>query len=477
MSSSSSSSQDSSSFLKEPEPIIDLFESPVVNNKEKQQFSSIPSSNGTDSTLVSSPTKKKQLSQELLESDSCNESEPSAFYNVDFSVRKRSKSHKQDITKDNERFVKLYCMYIGNDTSDIDKRIDSLVKNKDCLCSKSFFRIKNSDLKKELQRRYHYLKVAETEPRYSNFELKRLKLYLNNKTYSLPKSEVQYVKHEISLFLQLHEVAVNNKNKEKDNSSKRLTQTDKQRMRLWEAVFLDDFREAFLKYNNCLTRQDIDGRHNPDKDETFLEMVLFKYNDPTWCPESEPMQNFSPRLKVSHLLPLFKKMKMTELRTQYTQMKGIFNKMINNYKRSGNGDLNIQDSSLNDSDTKNKSEGNTEDQFTDNSDKQNFCYGVIHYGYFWALAERNQLTSTVSQNCNSIGVSSMNSSSISSTSTTNIDSQSKKTKSKMNQEDKTDKMISVVMGMREEMNSATIDRAILLLKIELRESNQQHNDL
>jgi hypothetical protein len=110
-------------------------------------------------------------------------------------------------------------------------------------------------------------------------------------------------------------------------------------MRLWEAIFLDDFREAFLNYNNCLTRQDIDGRKNPDCNETFLELVLFKHNDPTWCPQSEPLHYWSPRLKVSHLLSLHTELTLKDVQKQYTQMKGIFNKMINMYKRSGNGNL------------------------------------------------------------------------------------------------------------------------------------------
>jgi hypothetical protein len=38
-------------------------------------------------------------------------------------------------------------------------------------------------------------------------------------------------------------------------------------------------------------------------------------------------------------------------------------------------------------------------------------------------------------------------------------------------------MISVVMGMREEMSTVSNDHTILLLKIELCETNQQHNEL
>jgi hypothetical protein len=56
-------------------------------------------------------------------------------------------------------------------------------------------------------------------------------------------------------------------------------------------------------------------------------------------------------------------------------------------------------------------------------------------------------------------------------------SPTKKKQKKMNIEDKTDQMINVVKEMRDEMNTVSTDCAILLLKIELRETNQQHNEL
>jgi hypothetical protein len=285
----------------------------------------------------------------------------------------------------------------------------------------------------------------------------------------LPKSEASYVKHKLSLFLQLHEVYINDNKKSDNESCKKLSEVDKKK---WDygKLFLDDFREAFLNCNNCLTWQDIDGRKNPDCDEMFLEMVLFKHNDPTWCPQSEPFDNWGVRLKYSHLLPLHTKLTLKDVQESYTKMKGVFNKMINMYKSSGNGDLNIQDSVSNGSDTNNKSKGNSDDNFTDNGDKQNFCFNSANYGYFWALAEWNQLTNTVSQNCNSIVVSSAESSDISMTSNSTTTSPSKKKQNKMNIEDKTDQMISAVMGIREEMKTVTSDHVILLLKIELWEN-------
>ncbi len=227
--SSSSSLQDSSS-LDEPQPFIDLFGVSELDNNQAEQ--------SAKSKIDSIPKKTKRLSQELLESDSCNESEPSPSYNIEFDVRNRSKSHKEDIKEDFDRYIKLYCMFIGRDVTPFKNRMLNLVQNKHSKCSKSSFRIKNSHLKWELQRRYHYLKVTDTEPRYSNFETKRLYLYLNNDTYTLPKSESQYVKHEMSLFLQLHEVVANNKTKEKNDSCKKVSETDKKKNEVMGSRFL-----------------------------------------------------------------------------------------------------------------------------------------------------------------------------------------------------------------------------------------------
>jgi hypothetical protein len=158
----STSSQESPS-LDEPQPFVDDFGISNVDDTRTQQLASIPpSKSGSNFEVNITPEKQKKPSQELLESDSCNESE----------LQSRSKSSKQDIKEDSERFVKLYCMFIGNDLTEIDTRMSNLVNNKNSVYSKSFFRIKNRDLKRELQRRYHYLRVTDSEPCYSNFKEK-----------------------------------------------------------------------------------------------------------------------------------------------------------------------------------------------------------------------------------------------------------------------------------------------------------------
>jgi hypothetical protein len=113
--SSSSSSQDSAS-LDEPQPLVH-----VLDNIGTQQVASIrPTKNGSNCKVNTTPKKLKNPSKELLESDLCNESEPSTSFNEDFSVRSRLKSHKQDSKQDFERFIKLYCMFVGNDLTEID---------------------------------------------------------------------------------------------------------------------------------------------------------------------------------------------------------------------------------------------------------------------------------------------------------------------------------------------------------------------
>jgi prenyltransferase beta subunit len=61
--------------------------------------------------------------------------------------------------------------------------------------------------------------------------------YLTSEKYTLPKSEISYVKNELSLFLQLHEVYVKKKKKNVNQSCTTLSETDKKKMRVWEAFF------------------------------------------------------------------------------------------------------------------------------------------------------------------------------------------------------------------------------------------------
>jgi hypothetical protein len=129
---SSSSLQDSSS-LEEPQPYVDLFGIAKLDDMTSEQFASIPCKSGMEPRVIDTPKKKKTYLQVLVESHSCDNSEPSLLFNEDFSVRNQSKSYKEDIKKEFDHFVKLYCMYIGNNSSNFDERLNKLIEDKSSL--------------------------------------------------------------------------------------------------------------------------------------------------------------------------------------------------------------------------------------------------------------------------------------------------------------------------------------------------------
>jgi hypothetical protein len=110
--------------------------------------------------------------------------------------------------------------------------------------------------------------------------------------------------------------------------------------------------------------------------------VTKKHNDPEWLPQSQPVYGYHSRLNVSHLLPLHATYEVKDVKKQYTSMKGIFNKMLNNYKRSGNGSLNLQDPHNHCDNT--KSTSTKEEVFMHDNKKATFLMGKVHHGYFWA---------------------------------------------------------------------------------------------
>jgi hypothetical protein len=103
-----------------------------------------------------------------------------------------------------------------------------------------------------------------------------------------------------------------------------------------------------------------------------------------------------------------------------------------------------------------------------------FCLGKVNHGYSWALVEMNQLPSTVSQNCQKIGISSSGSDSISTTSSSSM--RRPKKERKMNIEDRTEMMLNQVVSLHKEMAMINADHAQHLLKVEFHETNQQLND-
>ena len=76
-----------------------------------------------------------------------------------------------------------------------------------------------------------------------------------------------------------------------------IRKSDRYKMRLYEAVFLDEFRDLFFKRNNSLSRVQLDARNSAEQRTiSFEEKVTEKYNDASWVPQTKCLPMFHHEL-------------------------------------------------------------------------------------------------------------------------------------------------------------------------------------
>jgi hypothetical protein len=194
-----SSSQDSN--RSEPE-FIDLFGRDQLSNMTQEQYASL---NEVPRSLLPIKVNKKKIVQDLSNSDSDDSSSNDKLYNKDYACSVIAKSKYVDNKTDFERFIKLYCMYVGMKGIKIDDQIDTIIKSKHSLIKRSNVKIELKHLRSELNCRYHYIVTIKRERHHSNHSMKILKGYLSCELYRLPKSEIDFVKKELEQFLKEHE--------------------------------------------------------------------------------------------------------------------------------------------------------------------------------------------------------------------------------------------------------------------------------
>ena len=187
--------------------------------------------------------------------------------------------------------------------------------------------------------------------------------------------------------------------------------TDKYKMRLYEAYFLEEFRDTFLKRNDSLIRVDLDARNSEtERVVPYHEIICDKYNDESWLPTSKLFPLFHHELVESFELPLLPHQVLTyeQAKRLLVDIKGRLNLTIQNWKKSGNGKLNCHENEF----KIRSANGTVEEEeemgdgviFVDN-DCWQFCQNVgMHLGYFWCLSELNGLTDECTQNCAGAGV-------------------------------------------------------------------------
>ena len=81
--------------------------------------------------------------------------------------------------------------------------------------------------------------------------------------------------------------------------------TDKYKMRLYEAYFLEEFRDRFLQRNDSLKRTGLDARNSEtERVKPYHEIICDKYNEESWIPTSKLFPLFHHELVDSFKLPL-----------------------------------------------------------------------------------------------------------------------------------------------------------------------------
>ena len=190
-----------------------------------------------------------------------------------------------------------------------------------------------------------------------------------------------------------------------------IRKSDRYKMRLYEAVFLDEFRDLFFKRNNSLSRVQLDARNSVEQRTiSFEEKVTDKYNDASWVPNTKCFPMFHHELINSFDLPFDETCALTIEQTKrlLVEVRGRLNLVFKNWTKSGNGKLNFSEPTQ-------KIRIRNGDEATDAADEEGlvivdddrwqYCQMVgMHLGYFWCLSEYHDLTDDCRQHCDKVGV-------------------------------------------------------------------------
>eukprot|EP00957_Ditylum_brightwellii_P008757 663807-Ditylum_brightwellii.AAC.1 len=94
--------------------------------------------------------------------------------------------------------------------------------------------------------------------------------------------EQKWVLELLSEFVKEQESELENIKEAKQGNSFTISKADKYKMWLYEAVFLEEYRDMFIQRNDVMTRQELDARNSTVRRKTCWEVVSEKYNSPSW---------------------------------------------------------------------------------------------------------------------------------------------------------------------------------------------------
>jgi hypothetical protein len=155
-------------------------------------------------------------------------------------------------------------------------------------------------------------------------------------------AEVEYVRTETAAYISTIKKAVRGKLDSRtvsSGSSERQLPTDRLRYILAICLF-PEIRDAYERSQNTKTRQELDAERSADVSTLdFHDLIVEKFNDVTWDPETECLGELHSDFAQPIRCPKRENYTMTKERSKalLTKMRGDLQDICRRYNQSGNG--------------------------------------------------------------------------------------------------------------------------------------------
>ena len=335
--------------------------------------------------------------------------------------------HCQSIDSEEEYNVTLLTMALAPNVS-IDERqysrFQEYVKKK--WLKQSNIRVMQKHLYAETQRRWNVLMVMETTngekmPGTSKWKNADFERYLLNEM-PLCASDRMFVVTEISTVLDGIKKESEEKVEEERRTGNHISMTTVQKMRIIEALLLEEHCDVLVNSFNALNRKGLDDRNSSDRDKNIYELVREKVNNADWVPTSLCYPSCHGHFNTAIELKFPDKYIVMDLEAITRTIKdfySLFKSCHSNWQASGNGKDNLnQDStrkyrirftgiSYNENGTGVEDEENEDNTIPIrhvSDDCFNFCQKSLSIAYFWCRVDEIGLCLWVMQNIDKIAL-------------------------------------------------------------------------
>jgi hypothetical protein len=241
----------------------------------------------------------------------------------------------------------------------------------------------------ELRRRKAFKKLNA-----NNKKIEELFEMLNETV--LGENDKQFVKESVTEYLTQISTAVKEAEERKKASGGRAEVTDRLR---W-IIAIDvcgDIREAYLKLQDVLSREQLDGRNSDNAAMDFHDLITVKFNDDSWVPETNPIPDLHSFFANSISCRKREYYSLTREKSKHMLLdyKHKLNEICKRYEMSGNGvgQLDSDDEEEDLVDERQFGRVNLElARLKGGDDRQNFLkHESFDLLYFWDVMDRHDL--------------------------------------------------------------------------------------